>query len=131
MSFPQKDINLSAFHSFSGKQVLNTSSSLVVLCYLNELRLEKLKHYSMWQNDGLLQNSINSHSNLNSSVFSGGEKSLKLRLCAPCNIWDYQSHFYLLEVISVCRIKAKAHQQRDILIPNETLVSFSWGGRDC
>lgn len=38
-----------------------------------------------------------------------------------------ESYFDLLEVISVYRIKAKARQDWDTLVPNEALVRFTWG----
>ena len=55
------------------------------------------------------------------------ENISKWRPWAPCNSSDSAFHFNLLEVISVHRIKAKAHQGWNILIPNEALVSFTWG----
>ena len=78
----------------------------------------------------LLQSSNNRHSNWNLQYFLRKKKKeniSKWRPWAPCNSSDSAFHFNLLEVISVHRIKAKAHQGWNILIPNEALVSFTWG----
>ena len=87
----------------------------------------------------LLQSSNNRHSNWNLQYFLIKKKKRRRKKeniskwipWAPCNSSGSASHFNLLEVISVHRIKAKAHQGWNILIPNEALVSFTWGWSDC